>query len=82
MADTTAWSTQSALQPAASGGLILTAGAHLTSSGINMTTNSVRASAYGQLMAAAADFKKVLKDFDPQADTDVATQITALLALL
>lgn len=78
--DTTAWSTPNPINAAAAGGLILTAQSYVAAA--NTAGNTVRASAYGNLVAAAAGLRQVLLNFDPQADSAVATQITSLLALL
>lgn len=78
--DTTAWSTPNPINAQASGGLAKTAIAHVST--LNTAGNTVRSSAYGNLIAAVGDFRQVLLNFDPQADSDVATEIAALLLLL
>jgi hypothetical protein len=78
--DATAWSTPSATPGSAAGGLIQTAQGLLAAT--NAAGNTVRSSAYGNLVAAAAQFREVLLAFDPQADAAVEEQIAALAALL
>jgi hypothetical protein len=78
--DTQAWETPNPINAAASGGLIQTALGFVAAAAAS--GNTVRVSAYGNLTAAAGDFRQVLLNFDPQADSAVLTQITALLALL
>lgn len=78
--DTTAWSTPSAIPSQAGGGLIATAQGDVAAA--MSSGNTVRMSAYGNLISAAADFRRVLLAFDPQADSAVLTQITSLIALL
>lgn len=78
--DTRAWPVPAPVHAPAVSGLILTAQGLIQTA--NTNGNFERAASYQNLIVAAEHFRRVLMDFNPQADSAVLTQITALLALV
>jgi hypothetical protein len=72
--------TQPELEGAAAGGLISLLESNYTAA--VAAGNQQRAAAYQDLQAAAQEFRLRLSNLDPQADSAVLTQVTAVLATI
>lgn len=78
--DPKAWPTPTPTHPPAAGGLIVTVQGLLQAASAN--GNYERYGSYVNLLSAAEHFRRILDDFNPQADSAVITQVNALKALI